>query len=255
MILHSNIIGDGKPFIILHGLFGMGDNWKTLGRRFSERGYQVHLVDQRNHGRSFHSKTFNYNVLADDLKKYCDCHRLEDLVLLGHSMGGKTAMQFVSKNPEMVSKLIVADISPKFYPLHHQEILKAFSALDFSIVKTRKIADEVISKYIRDLGVRQFLAKNLYWKYQGELSLRINLPALIENIEEVGKALDEKDVFNGDTLFLRGEKSGYIGIGDKDLIKKHFPNATTENINNAGHWLHAENPKDFYNVVMDFISL
>ena len=138
MLLHSNILGEGKPFVILHGFLGMGDNWKSLGKRFSEQGYQVHLVDQRNHGRSFHSESFNYNFLAEDLKIYCDFYKLEDFILLGHSMGGKTAMNYAVNYPDNLSKLIIADIGPKQYPLHHQDILKALSALDFSIVKTRK---------------------------------------------------------------------------------------------------------------------
>jgi len=190
MLLHSNTFGEGKPFAILHGFLGMGDNWKSLGKLFSKQGFELHLIDQRNHGRSFHSDTFNYDVLVEDFKAYCDHCGLKDLILLGHSMGGKTAMQFTAKYPEMVSKLIVADISPKFYPLHHQEILKALSALDFTIVKTRRVADEVLSKFINNKGLRQFLAKNLYWKFQDELALRINLEALINNIDEIGRALD-----------------------------------------------------------------
>jgi len=255
MLLHSNILGEGKPFVILHGFLGMGDNWKSLGKRFLEQGYQVHLVDQRNHGRSFHSESFNYNFLAEDLKKYCDFHKLEDLILLGHSMGGKTAMNYAVNYPDNLSKLIIADIGPKQYPLHHQDILKALSALDFSIVKTRKIANEVISEYIKNDGVRQFLAKNLYWKHPDELALRINLPVLIENIEEVGKALSENSIYHKDTLFLRGANSNYIENVDEFLIKKQFPNSEIQTIKNAGHWLHAENPKDFYNKVMNFISI
>ena len=255
MLLHSNILGEGKPFVILHGFVGMGDNWKSLGKRFLEQGYQVHLVDQRNHGRSFHSESFNYNFLAEDLKKYCDFHKLEDLILLGHSMGGKTAMNYAVNYPDNLSKLIIVDIGPKQYPLHHQDILKALSALNFSIVKTRKIANEVISEYIKNDGVRQFLAKNLYWKHPDELALRINLPVLIENIEEVGKALSENSIYHKDTLFLRGANSNYIENVDEFLIKKQFPNSEIQTIKNAGHWLHAENPKDFYNNVMNFISI
>ena len=255
MLLHSNILGEGKPFVILHGFLGMGDNWKSLGKRFLEQGYQVHLVDQRNHGRSFHSESFNYNFLAEDLKKYCDFHKLEDLILLGHSMGGKTAMNYAVNYPDNLSKLIIVDIGPKQYPLHHQDILKALSALDFSIVKTRKIANEVISEYIKNDGVRQFLAKNLYWKHPDELALRINLPVLIENIEEVGKALSENSIYHKDTLFLRGANSNYIENVDEFLIKKQFPNSEIQTIKNAGHWLHAENPKEFYNKVMNFISI
>ena len=255
MLLHSNILGEGKPFVILHGFLGMGDNWKSLGKRFSEQGYQVHLVDQRNHGRSFHSKSFNYSFLAEDLQKYCEFYKLEDFILLGHSMGGKTAMNYAIKCPESISKLVIADIGPQQYPLHHQDILKALSALDFSVVKTRKTANEVISEYIKNDGVKLFLAKNLYWKHPNELALRINLPVLIKNIEEVGKALSENSIYHKETLFLRGANSNYIENEDELLIKNHFPNSEIQTIKNAGHWLHAENPKDFYNKVMNFISI
>jgi len=253
MQLHSNIIGKGKPFVILHGFLGMGDNWKSLGKRFAEQGYQVHLLDQRNHGRSFHSESFNYGVLSDDLKKYCDVHQLEEIVLLGHSMGGKTAMRFAVTYPEMISKLIIADISPKEYPLHHQDILKALSSLDFNKIHTRKKADEVISTYIKSPGVRQFLLKNLFWVEKGKLGLRINLPVLIKHIEEVGKALYEDAVFYEETLFLKGENSNYIEIQDEFLIKKQFPNSEIITIQNAGHWLHAENPTDFCAEVFKYL--
>ena len=255
MLLHSNILGEGKPVVILHGFLGMGDNWKSLGKQFSEQGYQVHLVDQRNHGKSFHSKSFNYCFLVEDLQKYCEFYKLEDFILLGHSMGGKTAMNYAIKYPESLSKLVIADIGPQQYPLHHQDILKALSALDFSVVKTRKTANEVISEYIKNDGVRLFLAKNLYWKHPDELALRINLPVLIKNIEEVGKALSENSIYHKETLFLRGANSNYIENVDELLIKKQFPNSEIQTIKNAGHWLHAENPKDFYNKVMNFISI
>jgi len=255
MLLHSNIIGEGKPFIILHGFLGMGDNWKTLGKKFSEQGYQVHLVDQRNHGRSFHSDAFSYTTMVEDLKNYCDHYQLNDFILLGHSMGGKTAMQYACTYPEMVLKLIVADIAPKSYPLHHQDILKALSSLDFSEVDSRKKADEVLSHYIKNVGIRQFLLKNLYWIEKGQLALRINLPVLVKNIEEVGKALPEDSFYSGDTLFLRGANSHYIEMKDEVMIKKHFPNSKIDTISNSGHWLHAENPKDFYYEVINFIPL
>ncbi|MGO3181343.1 MAG: alpha/beta fold hydrolase [Aequorivita sp.] len=253
MTLHSQILGAGKPFVILHGFLGMSDNWKTLGTRWSEDGYEVHLLDQRNHGRSFHSDDFSYEVMAEDLKKYCEEHNLEDIVLLGHSMGGKVAMQFAVTYPEMVSKLIVADIGPKAYPPHHQDILKALSQLDFSKIKSRGEAEDVLSEYITDKGVRLFLLKNLYRKSKTELGLRINLAVLSQKIEVVGRALQENAIFNGDTLFLGGEKSGYIEPMDELLIKKHFPKAKIETISNAGHWLHAENPDEFYDNVKKFL--
>ncbi len=253
MILHSQILGSGTPFVILHGFLGMSDNWKTLGSRWAEAGYEVHLLDQRNHGRSFHSEAFSYEIMAQDLKNYCEAHKLERIILLGHSMGGKVAMQFAVTYPEMVSKLIVADIGPKAYPPHHQDILKALSVLDFSDIKSRGDAETVLSEYIQDVGTRMFLLKNLYRKSKTELALRVNLAVLSEKIEEVGKALLENSVFNGDTLFLGGENSGYIEPMDELLIKKHFPKAQIATISKAGHWLHAENPKEFYDNVMNFL--
>ena len=254
MELHSNIIGEGQPFVILHGFLGMSDNWKTLGGQFSEQGFQVHLVDQRNHGRSFHDDVFNYEVLAEDLKEYCESHNLENIILLGHSMGGKTAMLFATLYPELVSKLLVADISPRFYPIHHDAILNGLSALNFDEVKSRGQADKVLSDYVPDFGTRQFLLKNLYWIEKGKLALRINLEILKNEVGEIGESLPSYSRFEKETLFLRGDRSEYIGIEDERLIANHFPIAKIITISNAGHWLHAENPKAFYEAVTRFIE-
>ena len=254
MLLHSNIIGEGKPFVILHGFLGMSDNWKTLGNQFSEHHFQVHLIDQRNHGRSFHDDEFNYEVLAEDLKHYCDAHKLSNIVLLGHSMGGKTAMLFATLYPELVSKLLVADISPRFYPVHHDGILDGLSKLDFDVIKSRGEADKVLSEFVSDFGTRQFLLKNLYWVEKGRLGLRINLEALKNEVSEIGEALPSYAIFEKDTLFLRGDRSEYIGVGDERIISNHFPKAEIVTIANAGHWLHAENPKDFFEAVINFVN-
>ncbi|WP_111309415.1 alpha/beta fold hydrolase [Confluentibacter sediminis] len=254
MLLHSNILGEGQPFVILHGFLGMNDNWKTMGLKFSETGFQVHLVDQRNHGHSFHSNEFNYDVLVKDLKTYCDAHSLNNIILLGHSMGGKTAMLFAAKYPEMVSKLIVADISPRFYPIHHDGILNGLSALNFDDIKSRGEADDVLSKYVSDLGTRQFLLKNLYWIEKGRLALRMNLEVLKNEVGEIGEPLPSQALFEKDTLFLRGDRSEYIGIEDEDIIKNHFPKAEIITIPNAGHWLHAENPDGFFDAVIQFVE-
>ncbi|WCO02078.1 alpha/beta fold hydrolase [Psychroserpens ponticola] len=254
MKLHSKILGEGQPFVILHGFLGMSDNWKTLGTKFSESGFQVHLVDQRNHGRSFHDDAFDYEVLAEDLKQYCNEHLLENIIILGHSMGGKTAMLFATLYPELVSKLLVADISPRFYPIHHDSILNGLNALDFSKIKSRGEADKVLSQYVSEIGTRMFLLKNLYWIEKGQLALRINLDVLKENVSEVGEALPMHSKFEKPTLFLRGDKSEYVMSSDEVLIKQHFPLAEIATISNAGHWLHAENPKDFYEAVINFIT-
>ena len=253
MLLHSNIIGEGAPFVILHGFLGMSDNWKTLGIQFSEQNYQVHLVDQRNHGHSFHDNEFSYEALVEDLRNYCDAHQLENIILLGHSMGGKTAMLFAATYPELVSKLIVADISPRFYPVHHDGILDGLSALNFDIIKSRGEADKILSGYISNIGIRQFLLKNLYWVEKGKLGLRMNLEILKEEVAEVGEPLPSQATFEKETLFLRGDRSEYIGVDDESIIKAHFPHAKIVTISNAGHWLHAENPKDFFDTVMRFV--
>ena len=253
MLLHSKIIGQGEPFLILHGFLGMGDNWKTIGSRFSKNGYEVHLIDQRNHGRSFHDKQFSYKVLVEDLKYYCNYYNLQNIILLGHSMGGKTAMLFATIWSEMLTKLIIIDIAPRFYPIHHDEILNGLLSLNFQNLKTRKEADNQLSKYVQDFETRLFLLKNLYWQQKGILGLRINLDVLKEHVSEVGEKLSRSHYFLGDTLFLQGDASEYITASDKSSIKSHFPNSTIKTVSNAGHWLHVENPNDFYNYVMSFI--
>lgn len=254
MLLHSNILGNGKPFIFLHGFLGMSDNWKTLGTKFSELGFETHLIDQRNHGRSFHSDDFNYDLMVQDLKDYIEEYQLEDIILLGHSMGGKTAMLFAVEYPELIDKLIIADISPRYYPTHHDDILKGLSSLDFDILESRGEADDQLKRYVPDLGTRQFLLKNLYWENKTRLALRMNLEALKENVNEVGEALPMHSKFEKDTLFLRGDRSEYISLQDEGIIKIHFPKAKIETISNSGHWLHAENPTDFFDAVYHFIK-
>lgn len=252
-ILHSTIKGEGKPLLILHGYFGMSDNWKTLGNQFSE-DYQVHLIDQRNHGRSFHSDEFNYHLLAEDLYNYIQYYKLENVHVIGHSMGGKTAMLFAVTYPNLVDKLIIVDISPKAYEPHHNAILAGLNSVDFAVHTSRKLVDEQLSKYISDLGIRQFLMKNIYWREKGVLDFRFNLKSLTENNPEVGKPLPSNTSFSKKTLFLKGERSGYILPEEQMIIDNHFPNNSVVEIAKSGHWLHAENPKDFYTKVNQFLS-
>ncbi|MFT5751096.1 MAG: esterase [Flavobacteriales bacterium] len=254
-MLYSKIIGEGTPFLILHGFLGMGDNWKTLGRQFSDYGYQVHLIDQRNHGRSFHSDDFSYALMAEDLKSYCDFHSLKEVVLLGHSMGGKTAMAFATTYPDFVSKLIIADIGPRYYAQHHQIILEGLEALtrNKEAMAGRKEADIFLSEYISELGTRMFLLKNLYWVAPGKLGLRVNLEALTRHIAEIGKALPKESSYAKEVLFLRGANSDYIREDDEDEIYKAFAKAKINTIPRVGHWLHAENPTLFLKEVLNFL--
>ncbi|QCX01132.1 alpha/beta fold hydrolase [Aggregatimonas sangjinii] len=253
-ILHAKIIGTGQPFIILHGFLGMSDNWKTLGNKYAENGYEVHLIDQRNHGRSFHSTYFNYDLLSGDLRSYLEHHRLNDIILMGHSMGGKTAMQFACDHPNLVQKLLVADIAPKFYPPHHQQIIDGLKALDFDQISSRGEADEELANHIGDWGTRQFLLKNLYWVDKERLAFRFNLPVLSDKMNEVGENIGTTSHFNGPTLFLKGDRSEYIVNADLPEIKRHFPQAKLETIDKAGHWLHAENPNQFFDKTMRFLN-
>lgn len=252
-MLYSKREGEGKPFIIIHGFLGMSDNWKTLGLQFAQLGFQIHLLDMRNHGKSFHSDEFNYEIMVEDVKSYIDFHQLQQVTLLGHSMGGKIAMLFATLYPEYVEKLIIADIGPKYYAPHHQSILEALNAVDFSKKPSRSEVDEIISKYISDFGTKQFLLKNLYWKTPDQLGFRFNLPVFNEKISEIGTALPFENHFDKPVLFLRGDKSDYILDSDFETILHHFPSTVIKTIQNAGHWLHAENPTAFYSEVEKFV--
>ena len=252
--LHSKILGEGKPLLILHGFLGMSDNWKTLGAQYSENGFQVHLIDQRNHGKSFHSDDFDYELLSEDVVRYMKHHHISSACVIGHSMGGKTAMQLATAHPELVTKLIVADIAPKFYPPHHQYIVDALAKLDFEKISSRTEADEELSKYLSNFGIRQFLLKNLYWVEPRKLGFRFNFEILKNRMEEIGENIGATAIYNGPTLFVRGNRSEYIMPNDFPEIKKHFPNATLETVDNAGHWLHAENPKQFFDKTLKFLN-
>ncbi len=252
-ILRSTIIGEGNPLLILHGYFGMSDNWRSLGNKFSEN-FQVHLIDQRNHGRSFHADEFDYEILAEDLYNYIQYHQLKKVSIIGHSMGGKVAMLFAVTYPEIAHKLIVADISPKFYKPHHQLILAALNSVNFKIHNTRKKVEDILKMDIKESGVLQFLLKNVYRKTKDELAFRFNLESLTINNPEVGESLPSFTHFDGETLFLAGENSNYITNVDIGLIDAHFSNSQIVTIKNAGHWLHAENPEQFYAEVYSFLS-
>ncbi len=253
-LLHSKVLGEGKPFLILHGFLGMSDNWKTLGTKYAEEGFQVHLIDQRNHGHSFWSEDFDYDILAKDLLVYMEHHGLGKAILLGHSMGGKTAMQFACNYPDRTEKLVVADIAPKYYPPHHHDIINALHSLDFDIIDSRSEADTVLGEKIKSLGIRQFLLKNLYWVEKGKLGFRCNLEVLGRKMNEIGENIGSSDIYEGPTLFLRGDRSEYVTEGDWDAIKRHFPKSTVETVQNAGHWLHAENPKEFFEKSISFLK-
>ena len=253
-MLYSKIEGQGKSLLILHGFLGMSDNWKSIGSKFAEKGFEVHLLDLRNHGRSLHSEDFNYKVMANDVLDYCQQHQLKNIDLIGHSMGGKVAMLFATTFSEMVNKLIIADIGPKQYAPHHQDILAGLNAVDFSTKPDRTAVEEILLPYIPDFGTRQFLMKSLYWKTPGQLAFRFNLEVFNQKIEEVGVALTLENHFDKPTLFIRGGKSNYILDSDLPQIRNQFPNYTLITIPDVGHWLHAEKPEVFFQESFEFLT-
>jgi pimeloyl-ACP methyl ester carboxylesterase len=254
MKLFHRKYGSGQPLIILHGLFGQSDNWNSLAKQFGENNLEVYVVDMRNHGLSPHSDEWNYKAMSDDIAELIADNNLKNVVLLGHSMGGKAAMYFALQHSEVLDKLIVADIAPKYYPLHHQSVIEALTAVDFTVVKTRKEVEEILSKYISDFGTKQFLLKNIYWREDGNLAWRFNLDVIVKNIEIVGEATPVEKSVDTPTLFIRGEKSNYILDQDLNLIQELFPRSLLETIPDAGHWVHAEKPKEFFEKVMEFVK-
>jgi esterase len=253
-MLYSKIEGTGRPLLILHGFLGMSDNWKTLGMQFATEGYEVHLLDLRNHGRSFHDEEFSYDIMAHDILEYCNGRNLTNIDIIGHSMGGKTAMLFATLYPGMVDKLIIADIGPKLYPQHHQSILRGLNAVDFSKKPSRSEVEEILTPYILDVATRQFLMKSLYWKEPGQLAFRFNVTVFNTKMGEIGLALPPNSVFKKPMLFIRGGNSNYILDSDLENIRTYFPNATIETIPDAGHWLHAENPELFHELAASFFQ-
>lgn len=248
--LNAREYGEGKPLVILHGLFGSSDNWQSLAQRFAAF-YRVFCVDLRNHGRSPWSEEHRYEDMMDDVYAFIEEQQLTDVILLGHSMGGKVAMHFAQNYPHMLSKLVVADMGVKAYPMHHQQILAGIHALHLDSISARSEAESILKTYVENDGIRQFLLKNLYWIEKGKLAWRMNVAVLEREMPNILAALPEKESWTP-TLFLRGELSNYILPEDLDEIEARFPDAAIETIPNAGHWLHAEQADLFFDAVMSF---
>ncbi|MFT5858561.1 MAG: esterase [Flavobacteriaceae bacterium] len=250
MKLHYRELGSGQPMMILHGLFGYSDNWQSQAVKLAEY-YRVILVDLRNHGHSDWSDDFSYELMADDIYElYKDLH-LEDLILVGHSMGGKVAMRFAQKHEHSLEKLVIADMGITSYPMHHDHILAGIHSVDLPVIKARREADVAMSHHIESDGVKQFLLKNLYWIEKGKLAWRMNVDVLEREMPEILSALPKGEVMVP-TLFMRGELSNYIPDEDFAAIEEQFADVEFDTIKGAGHWLHAEAPDEFQESLLSF---
>ena len=244
--------GQGQPLVILHGLFGSSDNWYTLAKTFSQQ-YEVYLVDQRNHGQSPHSDEFNYKLLAGDLEEFLIGNEIVNPIVIGHSMGGKAAMNMAVKRPDLINELIIVDIVPKPYPVHHDHILDGLNAINLERLSSRTEADQILSKFIAEPDVRQFLLKNLSRKSDGGFEWKINLKAIDNHIEEIGEGMQYQGKFEKPTLFIKGARSNYYAAGDEKIIHSIFPSATVATLD-TGHWVQAEKPVEFANRVIEFLK-
>lgn len=247
--------GQGQPLIILHGIFGVSDNWVTFAREVQDH-FHVFIPDQRNHGQSPHDPTFNYFALCADLHDFIEQHELENPIVLGHSMGGKVAMRFALENQDMLKALIIADISMRTYQrrFRHLDMIDAMLSVDFENAKSRRDVEKQLEGKIKEKRVRQFAMKNLYRRDRsGEFAWRLNLEAINLNMDEVFEGIQSEDIFEKPTLFIRGGDSDYIKYEDFDQIYRNFPKADIKTIEGAGHWLHADKPDEFLQYFNDFV--
>ncbi|MFN0049760.1 MAG: alpha/beta fold hydrolase [Cytophagales bacterium] len=255
MNLHFKELGSGQPLVILHGLFGSSDNWFTIGKQFAEH-FHVYIVDQRNHGLSPHTDLHNYELMASDVYEFLLQNTIENPVLIGHSMGGKTVIKFLTTYQINIKKAIVVDISPRYYPLHHQAYLKAMTSLELSTLQSRQaLENALIENGIENIGERQFLMKNLARDENGQFYWKINLETLVNEIENIGEGTASNAHSDVPILFVKGANSDfYIKPEDATLIHQIFPNSKIIAIENAGHWVQAEQPAAFLEIVLDFVN-
>jgi esterase len=254
MKLFFRRFGKGNPLVILHGLFGLSDNWVTIGKRLSD-DFEVFIPDLRNHGQSPHSTVFDFPALVQDLIEFTEENNLKDMILVGHSLGGITAMHFALENSSCVKKIIVVDISLRKYRNYgdHQKLINAMLGVDFSRVHKRSDVERQLMSSIKNTRIRQFLLKNVYWRDKVSLDWRLNLAALNENLPLINESVADDKQFRGPALFIRGELSDYLLNEDLDEICKKFPRAELATVPNASHWVHADAPEEFLKILSRFL--
>lgn len=251
--LNHKIIGQGPPVIILHGLFGMLDNLLLLAKRLEEAGYMAILIDQRNHGRSPHTLEMDYQLMSDDLAHFMSDNWIHDATIIGHSMGGKTALQFTAEHENMVSKLVVIDIGIKKYHHGHDQVFDALFAVPIDTVESRSQVQDILMSKLNDKGTVQFLMKNLSRDPNGGFNWKANLHTLHLRYENIIDGVKFNHPCDTETLFIRGGKSNYIHDDDIQDIKKVLPHAHFNTIEHASHWVHVDAPDELFSQINDFI--
>jgi esterase len=252
MQLHFKESGQGRALILLHGLFGSSDNWHHIALRLAEN-FHVFALDQRNHGQSPHRDEMNYSLMAIDVNEFMASRGIETAFVIGHSMGGKTAMQFALQFPQRVEKIVVADMAPRAYAPEHEKILAALLALDLKIYSSRTEMENALEPKIPSLVLRRFLLKNLGRDSGGKFFWKMNLSALAGNYPKLGEEISSKEPFKKPALFIRAGKSNYINAEDETRIRELFPQSQIQTVAGAGHWLHADQPAEFLRLVLDFL--
>jgi len=250
--LHFKESGQGRAVVLLHGLFGSSDNWHFIAAKLAEK-FQVFALDQRNHGQSPHHTEMNYLLMAADVEKFFITRGLESATVLGHSMGGKTAMQLALQFPQRVDKLVVADMAPRAYAPAHDKIFAALLALDLPAFQTRQQIEDALAPEIPNLVLRRFLLKNLGRNAGGNFFWKINLSGLAQNYLKLGEPVAAVAPFAKPTLFIRGGKSKYIKTEDEPLIRELFPLAQIQTLAAASHWVHADQPAEFLRLLLEFL--
>lgn len=251
MNLFFRKLGEGPAIVVLHGVFGSSDNLYTACKSIAEAGFTVYSLDARNHGQSDHEAGHSYENMAADLNDFLKINNIENPIILGHSMGGKTALKYTQAY-ENFSKLIVVDIAPRFYKMHHMHILEGLNAINLEQLNSRKDAEDIFANYVNDAAERQFILKNLFRNDAGGFSWRINLPVLTKEILEVGIEIELNKEIAKPTLIIRGSESNYVSNNDFEDIKKAYTNAKLVTIEGANHWVHATNHKEFVDSVVGF---
>ena len=256
MKLSFSQIGDEKPpLIIMHGLFGSARNWQGIAKQLSDR-YTVYALDLRNHGSSAHADKMDYPSMVLDVIEFLDTHNISDAVILGHSMGGKVAMELAMTFPDRVNKLVIVDIAPVAYKHNFDDILQALNSVPVESINSRKDADELLSEKIDVVSLRQFLLQNLVPNPLGGYQWRVNLRSIEQNMDNImGFPTESSSVlFNKETLFISGEKSTYLAPRYLRVAEEMFPNASVHSVPNAGHWPHIESPAKFLNYLNTFLN-